>query len=254
VTARLIELAADKRRYSYRRLHVLLRREGVAINRKRTYRLYRDAGLAVRRRKRKRIGPVERRPLPKPIAPNISWSMDFVADGLANGRRLRCLTIVDDYTRESLAIAVDTSLPGLRVREVLQRLAESRGLPQSITVDHGPEFESQVLDAWAYQNGVRLAFIRPGKPNENAYVESFNGRLRDECLNEHWFLTLAHAQTAVEAWRVEYNTERPHSALAYLTPMQFAQAHAVRSAADRVQDKEKQNHVSSTADSRSRPD
>jgi putative transposase len=172
---------------------------------------------------------------------------------MANGRRLRCLTIVDDYTRESLAIAVDTSLPGLRVREVLQRLAESRGLPQSITVDHGPEFESQVLDAWAYQNGVRLAFIRPGKPNENAYVESFNGRLRDECLNEHWFLTLAHAQTAIEAWRVEYNTERPHSALAYLTPTQFAQAHAVRSAADRVQDKEKQNHVSSTADSRSMP-
>jgi len=253
VTARLVELAADKRRYGYRRLHVLLRREGVAINRKRTYRLYRDAGLTVRRRKRKRIGPIERRPLAKPTAPNVSWSMDFVADGLANGRRLRCLTIVDDYTRESLAIEVDTSLPGLRVREVLQRLAESRGLPTSITVDHGPEFESQVLDAWAYQSGVRLAFIRPGKPNENAYVESFNGRLRDECLNEHWFLTLAHAQTAIEAWRLEYNNERPHSALGYLTPMQFAQAHAVRSEADRVQDKGKQNHVSLTADSKSMP-
>jgi putative transposase len=144
-------------------------------------------------------------------------------------------------------------LPGLRVREVLQRLAESRGLPTSITVDHGPEFESQVLDAWAYQSGVRLAFIRPGKPNENAYVESFNGRLRDECLNEHWFLTLAHAQTAIEAWRLEYNNERPHSALGYLTPMQFAQAHAVRSEADRVQDKGKQNHVSLTADSKSMP-
>ena len=253
VSARLVELAADKRRYGYRRLHVLLRREGVAINRKRTYRLYRDAGLTVRRRKRKRIGPVERRPLPKPIQPNVSWSMDFVADGLANGRRLRCLTIVDDYTRESLAIEVDTSLPGLRVRDVLQRLAETRGLPESITVDHGPEFESQVLDAWAYQSGVRLAFIRPGKPNENAYVESFNGRLRDECLNEHWFLTLAHAQAAIESWRLEYNTERPHSALGYLTPQQFAQAHAARARAGSMQPNP-ETQVSLTADSKSMPD
>jgi putative transposase len=252
VTARLVELAGEKRRYGYRRLHVLLRREGMPINRKRTYRLYRDAGLAVRRRKRKRIGPVERRPLPKPSAPNVSWSMDFVADGLFNGRRLRCLTIVDDCTRESLAIEVDTSLPGLRVIAVLDRLAESRGLPVSITVDHGPEFESQVLDAWSYRRGVRLAFIRPGKPNENAYVESFNGRLRDECLNEHWFLTLTHAQTAIEAWRVEYNSERPHSALRYLTPAQFAATHAARLTAGSVQTKT-ENNVSLTADSKSMP-
>ena len=253
VTARLIELAGQKRRYGYRRLHVLLRREGHRINRKLTYRLYRDAGLTVRRRKRKRIGPVERRPLPKPMAPNLSWSMDFVADGLANGRRLRCLTMVDDYTRESLAIEVDTSLPGLRVIAVLERLAESRGLPLSITVDHGPEFESQVLDAWAYRHGVRLAFIRPGKPNENAYVESFNGRLRDECLNEHWFLTLAHAQAAIEAWRIEYNTERPHSSLAYLTPAQFAEAHAARPSAVSMQT-QPTIQVSLTADSKSIPD
>ena len=250
VTARLVELAGEKRRYGYRRLHVLLRREGMPINRKRTYRLYRDAGLAVRRRKRQRIGPVERRPLPKPSAPNVSWSMDFVADGLANGRRLRCLTIVDDCTRESLAIEVDTSLPGLRVIAVLERLAELRRLPASITVDHGPEFESQVLDAWAYRSGVRLAFIRPGKPNENAYVESFNGRLRDECLNEHWFLTLAHAQTVIEAWRIEYNSERPHSALRYLTPAQFAATHAARLKAGSVKN-ETENNVSLTADSRS---
>lgn len=164
---RLAALAAEKRRYGYRRLHVLLRREGHTVNRKRTYRLYRDAGLAVRRRKRKRIGPVERRPLPKPTSPNVSWSMDFVSDGLANGRRLRCLTIVDDCTRECLAIEVDTSLPGIRVVATLDRLAELRGLPLSITVDHGPEFEGQVLDAWAYARGVRLAFIRPGKPVES---------------------------------------------------------------------------------------
>ena len=253
VTARLIELAGQKRRYGYRRLHVLLRREGHRINRKRTYRLYRDAGLTVRRRKRKRIGPVERRPLPKPTAANQSWSMDFVADGLANGRRLRCLTLVDDYTRESLAIEVDTSLPGLRVIAVLDRLAESRGLPRSITVDHGPEFESQALDAWAYRCRVHLAFIRPGKPNENAYVESFNGRLRDECLNEHWFLTLAHAQVAIEAWRIEYNNERPHSSLGYLTPVQFAEAHAARLSAVSMQTQSK-IQVLLTADSKSMPD
>lgn len=224
LTARLAALAAEKRRYGYRRLHVLIRREGHVVNWKRLYRLYRQAGLAVRRRKRKRIGPVERRPLPKPTMPNVSWSMDFVSDGLANGRRLRCLTIVDDCTRECLAIEVDTSLPGTRVAATLDRLAELRGLPQSITVDHGPEFEGQVLDAWAYAQGVRLAFIRPGKPVENAYIESFNGRLRDECLNEHWFMNMAHARSVIERWRLEYNTERPHSALGYLTPAQYAAA------------------------------
>lgn len=225
VVDRLKELAAEKRRYGYRRLHVLLRREGLQINRKRTYRLYRDAGLTVRRRKRKRIAPSERRPLPKPASPNVSWSMDFVADGLASGRRIRCLTIVDDCSRECLAIEVDTSLPGSRVATVLNRLADMRGLPLSITVDHGPEFEGQALDAWAYHHGVRLAFIRPGKPVENAYIESFNGRLRDECLNEHWFLNLTHARSLIERWRIEYNTERPHSALGYLTPEQFVRAH-----------------------------
>jgi len=183
--ARIGEIAASKRRYGYRRVHVVLRREGWQVNRKLTYRLYREAGLAVRRRKRKRIGPYERRPLPKPSVANLSWSMDFVSDGLADGRRLRCLTIVDDCTRECVAIEVDTSITGVRVRAVLQRLAETRGLPASITVDHGPEFEGQVLDAWAYSSSVRLSFIRPGKPNENAYIESINGKFRDECLNEH---------------------------------------------------------------------
>jgi len=192
------------------------------VNRKRTYRLYREAGLAVRRRKRKRIGLFERKPLPKPSAVNRSWSMDFVADALIDGRKLRCLAIVDDYSRECLALEVDTSINGRRVTAVLDRIGDLRGLPLSITVDHGPEFEGQALDAWAYEHGVRLNFIRPGKPIENAYIESFNGRFRDECLNEHWFLTMAHARRVIEQWRIEYNTERPHSSLGDLTPEEFA--------------------------------
>ena len=220
--ARIEEIAAIKRRYGYRRVYLRLRREGWEVNRKRVYRLYREADLAVRRRKRKRIGVFERKPLPKPTAANVNWSMDFVADGLIGGRRLRCLTMVDDCTRECLAIEVDTSLPGLRVQAVLERLADTRGLPQSITVDNGPEFDSKVLDQWAYRTGVQLSFIRPGKPNENAYIESFNGKFRDECLNEHWFIGLAHARSIIEAWRIEYNTERPHSSLGNRTPQEFA--------------------------------
>ena len=221
---RIAEIAAAKRRYGYRRVHIVLRREGWHVNRKRTYRLYREAGLAVRRRKRKRIGPFERKPLPKPSAPNVSWSMDFVSDGLADGRRLRCLAIVDDCTRECLELTVDTSITGTRVKNLLDRLSNTRGLPQSITVDHGPEFAGQVLDAWAYQRKVLLSFIRPGKPNENAYIESFNGKFRDECLNEHWFTSMAQARQIVEAWRIEYNTERPHSSLGNRTPQEFAAA------------------------------
>jgi len=222
--ARIEEIAAVKRRYGYRRVYLRLRREGWQVNRKRVYRLYRDAGLAVRRRKRKRIGVCERKPLPKPTRANVSWSMDFVADGLIGGRRLRCLTIVDDCTRECVAIEVDTSITGVRVQAVLERLADTRGLPMSITVDNGPEFDGQVLDKWAYRRAVQLSFIRPGKPNENAYIESFNGKFRDECLNEHWFLSLAHARSVIEDWRIEYNTERPHSSLGNRTPAEFAKA------------------------------
>ena len=219
---RIAEIAGEKRRYGYRRIYLLLRRQGWRVNRKRIYRLYREAGLAVRRRKRKRIGLFERKPLPKPSAVNRSWSMDFVSDCLCDGRKVRCLTIVDDYSRECPAIEVDTSITGRRVAAVLDRLADLRGLPLSITVDHGPEFEGQVLDEWAYSQGVHLNFIRPGKPVENAYIESFNGRFRDECLNEHWFLTMAHARRVIEHWRIEYNTQRPHSSLGDLTPEEFA--------------------------------
>ena len=237
--ARIEEIAAVKRRYGYRRVYLRLRREGWQVNRKRVYRIYRDAGLAVRRRKRKRIGLFERKPLPKPTRANVSWSMDFVADGLIGGRRLRCLTIVDDCTRECLAIEVDTSITGLRVQAVLDRLADTRGLPKSITVDNGPEFDGQVLDKWSYRTGVRLSFIRPGRPNENAYIESFNGKFRDECLNEHWFLSMAHARSVIEAWRIEYNTERPHSSLGNRTPEEFASSQT-------TQDEQR---VSITADS-----
>jgi len=250
--SRIAELAAMKRRYGYRRIHVLLRREGWSVNHKRTYRLYREQGLMVRKRKRKRIGLAERLVLPAAQAPDQSWSMDYVADGLIDGRKLRALTIVDDFTRECLAIEVDTSLPGSRVVAVLERLRDLRGLPASITVDHGPEFEGQVLDAWAYKRGVRLAFIRPGKPVDNCYIESFNGRFRDECLNEHWFITMQHARSTIEAWRIEYNTERTHSSLDDLTPEEFKEAHASRRSADRVR-KNLGNPVSLTPDSTSIP-
>lgn len=220
---RLTALAGQKRRYGYRRLHVLLRREGWMINRKRTYRVYHAAGLMVRRRKRKRIAGVERQVKVLALAPNQSWSMDFVSDGFVDGRRLRCLNIVDDFTKECLAIEVDTSLPGRRVVSVLERLAESRGLPQSVTVDNGPEFVSKALDEWAYRKQLRLRFIEPGKPQQNAYIESFNGKFRDECLNEHWFLSMRHAREVISTWRQEYNDERPHSSLDYQTPNSFAE-------------------------------
>jgi putative transposase len=250
--SRIAELAAMKRRYGYRRIHVLLRREGWSVNHKKTYRLYREQGLMVRKRKRKRISLTERLVMPAAQAANQSWLMDYVADALIDGRKLRTLNIVDDFTRECLAIEVDTSLPGSRVVAVLERLAEIHGLPNSITVDHGPEFEGRVLDAWAYKRGVRLAFIRPGKPVDNCYIESFNGRFRDECLNEHWFITMQHARSTIEAWRIEYNTERTHSSLGNLTPEEFRHAHASERSLGSVSVKTK-NTVSLTQDSTSIP-
>jgi putative transposase len=249
---RIAEIAVLKRRYGYRKIHVRLRREGWPVNHKKVYRLYREQGLAVRRRKRKRIGLAQRLVRPAPQAPNQSWSMDYLADGLIDGRKLRVLAIIDDYTRECLALEVDTSLPSARVVAVLERLADLRGLPSSIRVDHGPEFESEALDAWAYKRAVQLAFIRPGKPVDNCHIESFNGRLRDECLNEHWFLSMQHARTTIEAWRIEYNTERTHSSLGDLTPEEFRAAHASRRSADRVREN-LENVVSLTPDSTSIP-
>jgi putative transposase len=219
--ARLHTLALLRPRWGYRRLYRLLRREGMVVNKKLVQRVYREEGLAVRRRTRKRVA-VPRTPRPAPAAPNERWSMDFVSDSLGDGRKFRVLTIVDDFTRESPAIEVDTSLPGERVVRVLEQLAETRGLPKAIVCDNGPEFRGEALDQWADRHGVTLQFIQPGKPVQNAFAESFNGRFRDECLNESWFVSLPDARQTIEAWRVDYNVARPHSGLADRTPEEFA--------------------------------
>jgi putative transposase len=221
--AALLELAAQRRRFGYRRLTVLLRRGGRHVNHKKVYRLYRAEGLAVRRRKRKKLGAGTRVVLATPTQPNQRWSIDFMRDTLANGRSFRILNLVDDCTREAIVSEVDTSLPGARVVRVLEQVAQRRGLPTMIVCDNGPELAGRALDAWAYHRKVQLHFIRPGKPIENCFVESFNGRMRDECLNEHWFLDLGDARRKIETWRVDYNEVRPHSSLDDRTPTEYAQ-------------------------------
>lgn len=231
--AKLRMLAEAHPRWGVPRLVWLLRREGVPDNYKRIERLYREEGLAVRRRRRKRVAQ-PRTERPAPSGPNERWSMDFVRDTLSSGRAFRALTLVDDFTRESLHIEIDTSLPGLRVVRVLEQLAISRGLPKSIVVDNGPEFAGRVLDEWAHRRGVTLSFIQPGKPTQNCYIESFNGRLRDECLNLHWFLSLADARRTIESWRERYNSARPHSGLAGRTPSEFAALQLVKTTTTRL--------------------
>jgi putative transposase len=222
---RLGELATERRRFGYRRLHVLLKREGYRLNHKRVERLYRASGLALRKRRRKRVATAQRAARLVPTRPTEQWCLDFVSDALAAGRRIRLLAILDVFTREALAIEVDTSLPGGRVARVLDQVVAQRGTPVEMVMDNGPELTGRALDQWAYQHEVRLHFIDPGKPVQNAFIESFNGRLRDECLNEHWFLSLADARQTVEAWRLDYNQSRPHSALGYRTPEAFRMAH-----------------------------
>jgi putative transposase len=223
ITTRLLALAALRPRFGYRRLGVLLRREGYVANHKRVYRLYRQSHLALRRRRRKRLAAFSRVPLLMPVRANQVWAMDFMQDALVSGRKFRTLNIVDVYTRECRAIEVDTSLGGTRVVRVLARLAEAHGTPVRIMLDNGPEFTSKALDAWAYAHQVELTFSRPGKPTDNSYIESFNGKLRDECLNSHWFTSLDDARATLEAWRCDYNETRPHSALGQLAPTAFAQ-------------------------------
>jgi len=223
IRKRLKELSEKRRRFGCARLHVLLKREGFVINHKRTERLYREEGLSLRIRRRRKMASVARTELPRPDKPNQRWSMDFMLDALSDGRRLRVLTIVDDYSRKCHRIEVDTSINGVRVVRTLNEISMTEGLPEAITIDNGPEFIGKALDSWAYQRGVKLNFIRPGKPVENAFIESFNGRLRDECLNEHWFTSLDHARKAIETWREDYNNERSHSSLNNLTPEEFIQ-------------------------------
>lgn len=218
---RLKDLAASRVRYGYRRLHILLQREGWQINHKRVYRLYKQEGLSLRLKTTKKRVSEPRIPLPAPSAPNECWSVDFVADRLSDGRPIRMLTLVDNFSRMSPAIEVNFSLTGRRVVEVLDRLKLTHGLPKTIKVDNGSEFNSRVMDAWAHFNRVKLEFSRPGRPTDNAFIESFNGRFRQECLNQNWFITLADARATVEAWRREYNLERPHSSLGQQTPNEF---------------------------------
>ena len=219
---RLRELAEQRHRFGAPRLHILLRREGYLINHKRTERLYREEGLSLRLKKRKKRQSHLRIMLDRPERINQHWSMDFVSDNLFNGRRFRVLTVVDNFSRECPVMEADHSLTGQRVARVLDRIALVRGLPQVITVDNGPEFISKALDLWAVENKVRLRFIAPGKPVQNAFIESFNGRLRDECLNEHIFVNLHNAQQIIESWRQDYNTNRPHSSLNDMTPEEFS--------------------------------
>jgi len=221
--ARLRELADRNPRWGAPMLTWKLRQDGIRDNHKRIRRLYRLEGLAVRRRRRKRVA-APRVTSPAATRANEQWAMDFMRDTMAEGRAFRLLTLVDVYTRESPVIEVDVSLGAARVVAVLERLRATRGLPERITVDNGPEFQSKALDAWAHQHHVQLVFSRPGKPVDNTFIEAFNGRVRDECLNQHWFLSLADARRTIEHWRETYNTDRPHKGLGRRTPSEFAQA------------------------------
>jgi putative transposase len=221
--ARMRELAQVRIRYGYRRLHVLLRREGWSLGKDQTYRLYTEESLQLRsKRPRRRKMVVARREKYVPKRPNQAWSMDFVADQLVDGTRFRALTIVDVFTREALDIAVGQRLRAENVVEVCNRLAAQRGAPVRIFVDNGSEFSGRVFDLWAYHHKAAIDFNRPGKPTDNCFVETFNGSLRDECLNVHWFQTIDEAKAKIEAWRVEYNESRPHQALNELTPSEYA--------------------------------
>jgi len=220
---RLRDLAFSRIGYGYRRLHILIEREGWVVNHKRVYRLYREEGLAMRKRPPwRRKACLKRELRPMATEKNECWSMDFMSDELFDGRRIRLLTIVDNHTRESLAIHVGQRIRGCDVVEVLERIAKDHGKPQTIRVDNGPEFISKDVDLWAYWNHVTLNFSRPGKPTDNAYIESFNGRFRQECLNEHWFMNFEDAREKVESWRHDYNENRPHSSLDNATPEEFA--------------------------------
>lgn len=222
------KLAQEKPRYGYKRLTLLIRKEGQLVNHKKVYRIYKELNLAVRAKKRKKLKTCSRGSITLlTTAENQIWSMDYQSDQLATGRRFRCLNLIDNYTRECLAIEADTSLPSGRVVATLDRLKQLRGLPQKIMVDNGPEFRSRTMQKWALNNKVELHFIDPGKPMQNGIIESFNGRVRDECLNLHWFTDIKDARQILLAWKNDYNLLRPHSSLKNQTPSQFAQLNTV---------------------------
>jgi putative transposase len=218
---RLVELAREKPRFGYRRLHVLLRRSGERVNHKRLHRIYCEAGLRIRRKKRKHCVR-EGKPLVARTAANQEWAVDFAHDAVACGRAIRVLSVVDAYTRECLALEVDTSFASRRVTRVLEQIVSERGVPQAIRCDNGPELTSRHFLAWCVERQIELLHIQPGKPTQNARIESFHGRLREECLAVSWFQNLFDARHKIAAWRVEYNEERPHSSLGYKTPREFA--------------------------------
>lgn len=227
---RIVALAHRHRRYGAGMIYLKLRQIGMPVNHKRVERLYAEAGLQVRRRRRKKVPVADRQPLGRPLSANQVWSMDFVFDRTAEGRVIKCLTVVDDATHEAVAIVPERAIGGHALARILDRLALERGLPQAIRTDNGKEFCGRIMLTWAHASSVRLFLIEPGKPNQNAYIESFNGRLRDECLNEHWFVSLAHARAVIEAWRREYNEERPKKSLGGLTPSAYAKKLADKSA------------------------
>lgn len=228
VRERMKAIAHERRRFGYRRLLVMLRREGLVVNHKKLFRLYREEKLAVRRRGGRKRAIGTRAPMLAPLRPDERWSLDFVSDQLTDGRRFRILTIVDDCTRECLALVADTSLSGIRVGRELDRLIAQRGLPRMIVSDNGSEFTSNAILAWADQNRVEWHYIAPGKPMQNGFIESFNGRLRDELLNETLFTSLTQARVATTLWRADYNTARPHSQIAWQTPDEFARTFTPR--------------------------
>ena len=226
---RIIALAQRHRRYGAGMIYLKLRQAGEVVNHKRVDRLYAEAGLQVRKRKRKKIPVADRHPLERPLLANQVWSMDFVFDRTAEGRVIKNLTVVDDATHEAVTIVPERAIGGQQLVRILDQLAKTRGLPKAIRTDNGKEFCSRALLTWAHARDVQLFLIEPGKPNQNAYIESFNGRFRDECLNEHWFTSLRHAQVIIDTWRREYNEERPKKSLGGLTPAAYAKTLAQKS-------------------------
>lgn len=216
-------VSKERRRFGYRRIHVMVRREGFEVNHKKLRRIYREEKLQVRRRGGRKRALGTRRPMVVPEGPNQRWSLDFVSDAFTDGRRFRILAIVDDHTRENLALVADTSLSGLRVTRELNQVIAERGMPGTIVSDNGTEFTSMAILRWVQNTGIEWHYIAPGKPTQNAFIESFNGKLRDECLNETLFSSLAEARETLEAWQEDYNNHRPHSALGNLTPREFAE-------------------------------